>query len=580
MSDLLIFIPYFLKYKRSIVMGIVCILVSVAISLRIPLVVGRAVDDLRLGVTTNKLKYYGLIILGLSVVSGLFLFLQRRIFFGISRHVEYDLRTDFYTHLQRMPPSFFQANQVGDLMAHATNDLAAVHQLAGPMVLYTLQTSFFIALILPLMMRISTSLTLILFLSMPVVLLVVRYFGRKIHIRFGQVQELFSQISARAHQNFTGVRVVRAFAREKVEMTAFTHLNHLYVERNMSLARIFAVMRPLVQFLIGAGFWVIVWYGGTLVIRGEITLGQFTEFTLYLGRLIWPLVALGFVIGIYQRGTASLKRINAIFAIKPAIENQPGACQQPPISGCMELRNLTFGYHQDREPVLRSINLRIGQGQTVALVGRTGSGKSTLMNLFLRLLEAPPDTVFIDGVSVRDYPLAQLRGSIGYVPQETFLFSETLAKNIAFGVDEAERPEIERAADVAGLSDDLRGFPEGIDTMVGERGITLSGGQKQRTAIARAVLRQPRILLLDDALSSVDTDTEKKVLAQIRTVMRDRTSLIVSHRVSTVRDADQICVLAEGEIIERGTHDELLVLGGEYADLYQRQLLEEELAAS
>jgi len=339
-------------------------------------------------------------------------------------------------------------------------------------------------------------------------------------------------------------------------------------------------MRPLMTFLIGIGFVLIIWVGVPLAVRGEMSVGDFTVFNMYLMRLIWPLIALGYVVNLFQRGTASLKRMNAIVAIKPAIADDPGVKPQPPIRGEIEFRNLTFSYNKLDEPVLQDINLVIPAGQTVAFVGRTGSGKSTIANLIPRILEAPNHSLFIDGVSVRDYPLAQLRASIGYVPQETFLFSDSLAKNIAFGVSDAEPDEIERAADIAGLSDDIEGFPDRFETLVGERGITLSGGQKQRTAIARAIMRDPRILILDDALSSVDTYTEEKILGRLREVMRDRTSLIISHRISTVRDADVICVLDNGRVVERGTHGELLELGGEYAALYERQLLEEELAAT
>jgi ATP-binding cassette subfamily B protein len=536
------------------------------------------------------MKYVALIV-GSQILSGVFLFFQRRTLINMSRYIEYDLRQDFYGHLQKLPLQFFQRHRTGDLMARATNDLSAVRQIVGPAIMYSEQTLFRVLIILPLMFQISVRLTLIMLLTMPFVTLTVKYFGHQIHVRFERIQAYFSDITARAQENLTGVRVVRAFAQEEAEKKEFARLNRQYVDRNMDLVKLSAVFRPLMQFFIGLGFAAILLIGGYETARGRMTIGEFTAFNLYLEQLIWPLIAMGYVTNLVQRGAASLKRMHEITRIEPAIADAPElrrgdratGREGEGIRGKIEFRDLTFRYSPEEPPVLRDINLVIEPGRTVAFIGRTGAGKSTLMNLISRLLDAEPEMVLIDDKPVRDIALKRLRENIGYVPQETFLFSETLAENIAFGIHNGRRDlekKIEWAADIAGLADDVNGFPQKYLTVLGERGITLSGGQKQRAAIARALIREPRILILDDALSAVDTYTEEKILSGLRDVMRSRTTLIVAHRISTVKDADLVCVLDYGRIVERGSHEELMRLGGAYADLYERQLLEEELAAS
>lgn len=573
---------YLKKYRWRLLSGTLFVLASVTFGVFVPRFVGQAIDGLQGGdLTREKLLRSVALIVGTSIVSGIFLFLQRRTLINMSRFIEYDLRQDFYGHLQKLPLEFFQNNRTGDLMARATNDLGAVRQVVGPAIMYSEQTLFRVLIILPLMFQISVKLTLILLLTMPLVSLTVKYFGHQIHVRFEKIQEFFSEITARAQENLTGVRVIRAYARESYEQEQFARLNSEYVERNLSLVRLSAVFRPLMQFFIGLGFAAILLVGGREAALGRMSIGEFAAFNLYLEQLIWPLIAMGYVTNLVQRGTASLKRMHEIVVTEPAIAETPDQIRLPEIKGRIEFRDLTFGYVEGRPPVIEGINLVIEPGQTVAFIGRTGSGKSTLMNLIPRLLDAGPGMVLIDGHPIREISLSQLRENIGYVPQETFLFSETLAENIAFGMKNGAATEaVDQAAVVAGLADDVREFPDGYATVLGERGITLSGGQKQRTAIARAVIRQPRILILDDSLSAVDTYTEEKILRELRGIMRGRTSLIVSHRISTVKDADLICVLDHGRIVERGTHDELISLDGAYADLYRRQLLEEELAAT
>jgi ATP-binding cassette, subfamily B, multidrug efflux pump len=577
---------YFIRYKRTLIIGVSCVFMTNIFKLVTPDFVRRAMDTLGAGGVRSDLLKYGALIVLATVMQGVFLYSQRRLLINMSRDIEYNLRSDFYAHLQKLPFEFYQTHRTGDLMARATNDLSAVRMIAGPALMYSMNTVFAMALLAPLMVAISWRLTLLAFLSMPLVASATHYFSRRIHDRFEQVQEYFGTVSNRAQESLAGVRVIRAYAQERAEQESFREINREFVSRNMKLIRLSGIFHPILQFFIGLGFIAVLWYGGSLVIRENsapgtgITIGQFVQFTLYLGYLVWPMIALGWVINIFQRGMASMGRMHSIMATEPDIRDAEQTRDIREIAGEIEFRNLNFTYSGASVPSLKDINLRIAPGQTVAFVGAVGSGKSTLMNLITRMLDGEPGQVLIDGRPIREIPLGTLRSSIGYVPQETFLFSETLAENIAFGVENASPEEIERAAVEAGIADDILEFPKGFETLVGERGITLSGGQKQRTAIARALIRRPKILILDDALSSVDTYTEEKILTHLRRIMRGRTSLIVSHRVSTVKDADLIVVLEDGRIAERGSHDQLLALGGLYAELYEKQLLEEELAAS
>lgn len=596
MEEIKKFARYFKPYKWNIITGVVFIFFGMLFGLYVPYLVGNTIDDIKLSLYNGSLSIYRIsvdvfLILGVSLTSAFFLFWQRRLLINASRHIEYDMRQDFYAALVNQPLEYFQNNRVGDLMARATNDLSAVRQIVGPMILYSFQAIFAFVVVLPILLNISVKLTLLMLIPMPFVSLTVKYLGNQIHIRFEKIQEYFSGITARAQENLSGVRVVRAYAQEDAEIEKFQELNREYAAQNLRLVKFAAAMRPLLYFFIGLGFVIIVAVGVPMAVRGEITAGDFTAFILYLQRMIWYLIALGYVVNLYQRGTASLKRFNVILETVPAIRDEEAAKEQPPIKGEIEFRNLHFAYNG--KPVLQDINLRIEKGKTVAFVGKTGSGKSTLVSLVPRLLDAPEGSILIDDVPIRQYKLEQLRKSIGFVQQETFLFSDSIADNIAFGVErdaETDSPPknissngqmtVEKAAEIAGLAGDIEEFPYKYEQLVGERGISLSGGQKQRTAIARAVMRNPRILILDDSLSAVDTYTEEKILSGLRDVRENRTTLIVSHRISTIRDADLICVLSDGRIIERGTHEELLKHGGEYADLYQRQLLEEELEAT
>ena len=602
-------IAYARPYRREFLLGLASVVTATAISLAAPIVLRYAVDDLTAGVTRTKLFEYGTLLLAIGVVGGVFGFLKRRILIGASRHIEYDMRNDFFAHLEKLPLTYFQVHRTGDLMSRATNDLNAVRMMIGPSVMYSADTLLTFVVALTMMVSIDPWLALLSLIPLPFASLSVKYFGSAIHRRFEQIQAQLSEISAVAQEALSGVRVVRAYRQESAELERFRRANAEYLLRNRRLIALQGFFFPSMAFFLGLGALLVLWLGSREVIRGRITLGEFVAFNAYLTMLSWPMIAFGWVTNMLQRGMASWKRMLEVLDAEPAIHDAAasekhvaiekhvgsGFSRIAEIRGEIEFRDLVFAHNGT--PVLNHVTARIEAGQTVALVGPTGSGKSTLISLLPRLYDPPRGTVFIDGVDVRDIPLAVLRGAIGFVSQEPFLFSDTIGDNVAFGLDaraggaggagEAPAPvqsvrarRIADAAATARLDKDIADFPHGFDTLVGERGITLSGGQKQRTALARAIAIDPRILILDDALSAVDTYTEEEILSRLHGVMRQRTSIIVSHRVSTVRDADEILVLDAGRIAERGTHDQLIRQNGLYAELHRKQLLEEELAAS
>jgi ATP-binding cassette subfamily B multidrug efflux pump len=539
------------------------------------------VDDIQAAFSPEKLPRYAALIIGLSMLEGFFRFWMRRILIGASRDIEFDLRNDLLSHLQKLSLSFFQTHSTGDVMARATNDLNAVRSVLGPGIMYSVTTLVTVVIATGILLSLNWKLALLAYIPLALASLGVKKFGWQIHERFESIQEQFSQISTRVQENLAGIRVIKSFAREKSEIEIFKALNRDYVTRSVHLIRLWGLFFPMMTALIGLSSVALLWYGGREVIHGRLTLGQFVAFLGYLAMLTWPTIAAGWVINIFQRGAASMDRILRILRAKPDIQDADVCVLPQEIRGEIEIRNLNFHYPNSDRLVLRGIRLLIPAGQTLAIVGQTGCGKSTLINLIQRLYDPPPGTILFDGVDVRSWPLAELRANLAYVPQETFLFSDTIRANIAFGrKDDITDLEAQWAARVAAIDGDISGFPKGQQTFVGERGITLSGGQKQRLAISRAVVKNPRILILDDAFSSVDTYTEERILLGLKDVMRDRTTIIVSHRISTVKDAHQIVMMQDGALVEQGTHEALLARDGAYAALFRKQLIEEELASS
>ena len=569
------------RYRWGYVWGTLSCIATNAVWVFFPQVLKHAIDAMGKGVTRAQIVVFAFELVAIAVVKGIFLYAQRWILIGISREIEFDLRNDLFRHLEKQDSGFYQRYRTGDVMARMTNDLNAVRMLLGPALMYSANTVFFTVGAVFFVLRISPWLTLVALAPMPIASILVQYFGTKIHDRFERIQASFSEISSQAQENYSGARLVRAFAREDSQIGLFERLNQQYIARSLRLVQLMGMLWPTLEFILGVSMVITLLAGGHLVIAHRITVGDFVAFNTYMVMLIWPIIAVGWVVNLFQRGTASVQRIDELIQAQPAIDDSSADLSLAPntvLKGAIEFRHLSFSYGET--PVLRDISLKIPSGSSLAIVGPTGCGKTTLVSLLSRMYEAPAGSLLIDGRPVREYPLAVLRRNIGMVPQETFLFSDTIRENLAFGAPNASAEEMLLAAEAAHIRAEFEEFPQGFETMVGERGVTLSGGQKQRAAIARALLRRPAILILDDALASVDTYTEERILGGLDSYTAASTTILISHRVSTVRNADQIAVLDRGRIVELGRHDELLALDGYYSGLYQKQQLEEELTVA
>ena len=578
MKNLFTLKKYFLRYKTKLFWGVIFILISNAGTVYVPILLKDSINDLQKNISSAKLFDYAILIVATSLIAGIFRYLIRQTIIVVSREIEYDLRGDFWSHIQKLPLKYFQNNSTGNIMSHATNDINAVRMFIGPAVMYSIDTTIRVIIVLSIMLSMNFSLTVYSLLPLPFLSFGVYKIGKLIHEKYTKIQENFSLLTTKAQENFSGIRVIKSYVREANEIKQWEKLSKDYLHRNMNLVRIQAMIMPILYIITGISIIVVIWLGGIKVINGEMNLGEIAAFVMYLGILIWPVIAFGWVMNIVQQGEASMKRLNKIFGepyeIQDTDETNSSINQ---LKGEIEFKNVSFKYSDILPPVLKNINLKIPVGSTTAIVGHTGSGKSTLINLIPRLYDVTSGEILIDGNDVRKISLDVLRTNIAVVQQESFLFSDTVYGNISYGLRKINKNRVEEVSRIANFDKDVETFTKGYETIVGERGITFSGGQKQRASLARALAVDPKILILDDSFSAVDTHTEETILKNLKEFMKERTSILISHRISTVKDADMIIVISDGQIAEKGTHDELVKLNGIYADLHYKQLLEKEL---